>query len=52
MELYLAGKVSWENALAMATSAHEFKLMVTQRRGGEESDLDNDTFSGSFLTRH
>ena len=46
VDLYLAKKITMEDALAMATSAHEFKLMVTQREGGED-DL---TASGSYDT--
>ena len=33
VELYLDGKVSMENALSAATSAHEYRVMLTQQRG-------------------
>ena len=33
VELYMAGKISMENALSAATSAHEFRVMLTQQRG-------------------
>ena len=51
VELYLANKIAWEDALAMATSAHEFRLMVTQQRGGSGTESGSDTFGGSFVTR-
>ena len=34
VELYLAGRITLEDATFMATSPHEFRLMVTQQRGG------------------
>ena len=34
VELYLAGRITMEDATFMATSPHEFRLMVTQRQGG------------------
>ena len=34
--LFLAGHITMEHALAMATSSHEFRLMVTQQKGGRE----------------
>jgi len=34
VELYLAGRITLEDATFMATSPHEFRLMVTQRQGG------------------
>lgn len=34
VELYLAGRISMEDATFTATSPHEFRLMVTQRQGG------------------
>ena len=36
VELYLSGKVTMEDALAASTSAHEFKVMLTQQRNGGE----------------
>ena len=33
VELYSEGKVSMEDALAAATSAHEYRVMLTQQRG-------------------
>ena len=45
VDLYLANKINLEDATAMATSAHEFKLMVTQREGGEDRSS-----SGSYET--
>ena len=33
VELYLEGKVSMESALSAATSAHEYRVMLTQQRG-------------------
>ena len=33
VDLYLAQQISMEDALAMATSSHEFRLMLTQRKG-------------------
>ena len=45
VELYLAGRITLEDATFMATSPHEFRLMVTQQRGGlavdEERQFDN-----------
>ncbi len=35
VELYMDGKITMEDASAMATSSHEFRLMLTQRQGGE-----------------
>lgn len=34
VELYLAGRISMDDATFAATSPHEFRLMVTQRQGG------------------
>ncbi len=34
VELYLAGRITMEDATFTATSPHEFRLMVTQRQGG------------------
>jgi twitching motility protein PilT len=34
VELYLAGRITLEDATYMATSPHEFRLMITQRQGG------------------
>ena len=34
VELYLQGRITLEDATFMATSPHEFRLMVTQQRGG------------------
>ena len=34
VELYLQGRITLEDATFMATSPHEFRLMVTQRQGG------------------
>ncbi len=36
VELYLNGRVSMEDALAASTSAHEFKVMLTQHHGADE----------------
>ena len=33
VDLYLARQISMEDALAMATSSHEFRLMLTQKKG-------------------
>lgn len=41
VELYLEGRVGMEDALAMATSSHEFRLMLTQRRGGNSNKINN-----------
>ncbi|MBX3140140.1 MAG: PilT/PilU family type 4a pilus ATPase [Trueperaceae bacterium] len=38
VELYLAGRITMEDATFTATSPHEFRLMVTQRQGGVGSD--------------
>lgn len=46
VELYLDGKVSMEDAIAASTSAHEFKIMLTQHRGADEEYV-----SGSELER-
>ena len=43
VELYLMNRISMEDAVAMATSAHEFKLMVTQRRGGGPAAHEQET---------
>lgn len=50
VDLYLSGKIEWEHALAMSTSSHEFKLMVTQRQG-EQDVQEADAFTGGFLRR-
>ncbi len=34
VELYLGGRITLEDATFMATSPHEFRLMVTQQQGG------------------
>ncbi len=34
VELYLEGRITLEDATFMATSPHEFRLMVTQQQGG------------------
>ncbi len=34
VELYLSGRITLEDATFIATSPHEFRLMVTQRQGG------------------
>ncbi len=40
VELYLSQRITMEDAVAMATSQHEFKLMVTQRQGlGRSEEL-------------
>lgn len=39
VELYLDGRITMEEALGAATSAHEFKVMLTQRQGGVEHEL-------------
>jgi len=36
VELYIAGKITMEEALISSTSAHEFKVMLTQRQGLDE----------------
>ena len=38
VELYLAGRITMEDATFTATSPHEFRLMVTQRQGGVGPD--------------
>ncbi len=43
VELYLARKITMEAATEMSTSAHEFKLMVTQRQGMDRTRLDTDS---------
>ena len=40
VELYLAGRVSLEDATYMATSPHELKLMITERAGAREAPDD------------
>src|SRR5690625_3617901 len=50
VELYLDGHIAMDAAVAMATSPHEFKLMVTQQQGGSrpgESGLSKSGF-GQF----
>jgi twitching motility protein PilT len=51
VDLYLTKKITMEDALSMATSAHEFKLMVTQRQGGAESGASSDSFDSGFIKR-
>jgi twitching motility protein PilT len=51
VELYLGKKITMEDALSMATSSHEFKLMVTQRQGGQESGAGADSFDTGFIKR-
>ena len=50
--LYLEGKISMEEALSMATSSHEFRLMLTQQRGGyEQQDFDAGEDTSRLLSR-
>jgi twitching motility protein PilT len=51
VELYLGKKITMEDALSMATSSHEFKLMVTQRQGGQEPGTASDSFDTGFIKR-
>ncbi|HRP47532.1 MAG TPA: PilT/PilU family type 4a pilus ATPase [Trueperaceae bacterium] len=50
VELYLAGRITMEDATFTATSPHEFRLMVTQRQGGLGMD-DHDEVSGLTKSR-
>ncbi|UCH26482.1 MAG: PilT/PilU family type 4a pilus ATPase [Trueperaceae bacterium] len=45
-EIYLQGKISLEDATAMATSAHELRLLLTKLQGGlqEEEEQGFDSF--------
>lgn len=47
VELYLSGRITLEDATFIATSPHEFRLMVTQRQGGIG---DGDSHSYSRIT--
>lgn len=48
VELHLEGKVAMDDALSMATSPHEFRLMLTQQQGGRDEE---DDFGERLLSR-
>ena len=50
VDLYLDGQITHEDAALMATSAHEFRLMLTQRQGGMAGDeaLHADSLTNPF----
>lgn len=51
VQLYLAGTISMEDALSIATSSHEFRLMLTQQRGVEQPDSDEESELDRLLNR-
>jgi twitching motility protein PilT len=51
VDLYLAKKVSMDDAVAMATSPHELKLMITQRKGGEDGAGGAPSLDSGFIKR-
>ena len=51
VDLYMDGRIAMEDALAMATSSHEFRLMLTQRRGGRDDLLDSESEVDRLLNR-
>jgi twitching motility protein PilT len=51
VDLYLGKKITMEDAISMSTSAHEFKLMVTQRQGGQDRGAPPDSFDTGFIKR-
>jgi twitching motility protein PilT len=40
VELYMDGRITMEDALVSSTSAHEFKVMLTQRQAGKTESFD------------
>lgn len=50
VELYLSGRITLEDATFIATSPHEFRLMVTQRQGGI-GDSESQSFERMAQTR-